>query len=251
MKLFVLVTGFGNNHIEHKVQILKNNIKKILSKSKDVWTHITINIAVYEENYILSINELLKDYIPPNININIEVIYKKGIVGEFIYNIAIPNVVCNYDYIMLILDDVEIIEDIDWEYLLIIKENSQSDIISPSMSKTSLLENKNMFVNERNIYNAKIIPECEYFCYIMDKYTYIDKYYPLIDTNNPWMWGIDLILGLADIRVCLINSFVIHHYYKGESYFNFQRNPLDDMSLYLDKYKKNIKKDKIFNIEYY
>lgn len=251
MKLFVLVTGFGNNHIEHKFKILSNNIKKILSKSKDIWRDIIINIVVYEDNYILSINELLNDYIPPNINININVIYKKGIVGEFIYTIATPDIISNYDYIMLILDDVEILDNIDWEYLLILKENSESNIISPSMTKTSLLENKNMFVDERNNYNAKIIKECEYFCYIMDSSTYINKYYPLLDMDNPWMWGIDLILGLNGIRVCLINSFIVHHHYKGESYYSFQRNPFNDMTSYLNKYKKNIKKEQVFSLEYY
>jgi hypothetical protein len=254
MKLFILITGFGNAHIEHKFQILNNNIRRILNKSSGIFNKITINISVYEDNYVLSVEELLRGYTPPsNIDININVIYKKGIVGEFIYSLANPSIVNNYDYIMFFLDDIEILNDIDWEYLLILKENSQSDIISPSMTKTSLLENKNMIVDERNIYNAKIIPQCEYFCYIMDIDTYINKYYPLLDIDNPWMWGIDLILGIVDIRVCLVNSFVIHHYYKSESYFNLPRNPHNDMVKYLDKYNEKIKlsRENVFISEYY
>lgn len=252
MKLFVLITGFGNNHIEHKFKILSNNIKKIISISNNIWSSIVINIVVYEDNYILSIDELLKDYKPPyEINININILYHKGIVGEFIYNFASPDIVNKYSYIMLILDDVEIVDNIDWDYLLILKENSKSHIISPCMTKTSLLENKNMFVDERNIYNAKIIPQCEYFCYIIDIESYINKYYPLLDINNPWLWGIDLIFGLIGIRVCLINSFIVHHHYKGESYYNFNRNPHDDMIKYLDKYIKNNYINNNFTIEYY
>jgi hypothetical protein len=252
MDLFILITGFGNNHIEHKLKILKNNIRRIINKSIDIWNKIIINIAVYEDNYILSLDDLLTT-INKKIKLDINIIYKKGIVGEFIYEYASPMIVNNYDYVMFILDDVEILDDIDWEYLLILKENTQCDIISPSMSKTSLLENKNMLVDERNRYNAKIIPQCEYFCYIMDTNSYINKYYPLLDINNPWLWGIDLILYIVDIKVCLINSFVVHHYYKSESYFNFFRNPHDDMINYLNKYKERIEllREKQFTIEYY
>lgn len=253
MKLFVLITGFGNNHIEHKLLILKNNIKRIISKSKGIWNKIEINIAVYEDNYIILIDELLINIFYEEIEVYINIIYKKGIVGEFIYELAKPIDISNYDYVMLLLDDVEILDDIDWDYLLILKENTQCNIISPSMSKNSLLENKNMFVNDKNLYNAKVIPQCEYFCYIMDIDSYINKYYPLLDINNPWLWGIDLILYIVNIRVCLVNSFIVRHYYKSESYFNFQRNPHNDMIKYLDKYTERIEllREKQFNIEYY
>jgi hypothetical protein len=95
-----------------------------------------------------------------------------------------------------------------------------------------------MFAQTNSVEHYKITNFLEFFCYLMDSAAY-EKYYVHLDPENPWMWGVDLIVHLkAGLRVALANKMSMTHHYKGEAYSS--QNPYGDMVKYLAKYGYSI-----------
>lgn len=231
-KLFVLVSGFGNPHWDHKIQILRNNIHNILYNKDHAWDSITIFIASYQ------CDKELPDDIKQHECITI--LTQQGIVGDFIRMIATPEFLRenNFDYVLLLLDDVELTQPIDWRKVLTLKTLSSSDIVSPCLSLDSKVQYPYMVYNPSATYTAQVTSVCEYFCYFIDSNSFIQKYYPLLDKDNPWLWGLDLILfEERGIKVCMVNRWIIKHHYKGECYSSLLRNPREDFEKYIKKLK--------------
>lgn len=208
MSLFVLVSGFGEPHWDHKLKILENNLEKICSYP---WTKLTIRICQYmkPEAYKIPL-ELFQKY--PMI----EVVCEGGIVGQFIKRNGDPEHLKEYDYVLLLLDDVELL-NIDFSVILKYQKDHQLDIISPCLSLDSKYQYKYL-LHEPYTFDIKIASVCEYFCmfFEMEKYK---RYYEHIHLDNPWMWGIDLIIEKhLHMKVGLLNKMLMKHWYKSECY---------------------------------
>lgn len=207
-KLFVLVPGFGSPNAEHKLEILRSNLSKIRSHS---WTVCHIVICAYDQTVFPD----LVEYDP-----NITVVRGPGIVGQFIKKHAPPSKVGSYDYCMLLLDDVELIDNWSWQQILYLKNTFHLNIVSPSLTATSKYEYSYM-LESQNSTKLKITSACEMFCYVMDTMSY-QVYYNFITDENPWLWGIDLVVHKhIGFTIGLLNKITMHHHYKGTCYDKF------------------------------
>ena len=219
MKVAVIIMGFGDPYWDKKVDILKNNIK-ILEK--------------WEPDYYVSQYTLDKDIDIPNLN----VIKNKGILGQLLYDNWHPDKFINYDHIIILLDDIELQDNFDLDYIVNIKNKYNFDILSPSLTNDSkfshsfmLHENKNYIIKETNF--------CELFCYVMNFETY-KKFYGFIDRENPWIWGMDTILRtVMGFNIGILNNVNIKHYFKGSGSMKART----DMHEYLKKYNVPFKID--------
>jgi hypothetical protein len=209
--LFVLVPGFGAPHTEEKHRILRNNIDR-LQHSK-AFSKIHFRICCYDPSSLSKIDPYLWNH--PHV----EWIAKKGIVGQYIHQYAKPQDVEEYDYVMIILDDVELMADVDMAKMMWYQKELQLDILSPCMTTTSKYQYKYMLHDPTLFCQVKVVAACEAFCYFMQKSSYL-KYYDIIEpADNPWLWGVDLVLHkYHNLHVAIMNHMQMHHHYKGECY---------------------------------
>lgn len=207
MSLYVLITGFGPPHLEHKLQILENNLEKIAHYP---WTKLTIKIAQYISPDLFKIPEtLIAKY-------SLEIIYEPGIVGEFIKRHAHPSVLQGYDYLLLLLDDVEL-QNIDFTKVIQYQKDLYLDVLSPVMSHDSKYQYQYMRKDNTNA-DIKVVTVCEYFCMFFPVDCF-PIYYQHITLDNPWMWGLDLVLYKhLKLNIGLMNQFTMKHWYKSEAY---------------------------------
>ena len=208
--LFVIVPGFGAPHTDEKVRILENNLRIIKHVQ---WTSLKIRVCCYDPSIFSVIPAHLRDH--PDI----EWIYKKGIVGQFIHSLATPSDVATFEYVMILLDDVELKDSVNFCKMIEYQDRFGFDIISPSMTLNSKYQYNYMLHEPQNMFHIKVTSACEAFCYFMSRVSY-EKYYLLIEPNdNPWLWGVDLTLyKYHKMKIGILNKMQMHHHYKNECY---------------------------------
>jgi len=220
--LLVVIPGFGNPESSTKLRILRENIIKI--KSSSTFSSVKFHIFQYDTNFEMPL-DIIND---PIITITKEI----GIIGQFLYKYITPNYVNQYDYVLLILDDVEIL-DVNWNEILLMKTLLKYDIASCCLKEEIMsfwdfsrhLPDKNIWIREQ--------PICELFCYLLDNKTY-ERYYQFIDYENPWMWGMDLILkSHMNLNCAVFNKFIANHHIRGGHTNN---DATHQMGNYLKKY---------------
>jgi hypothetical protein len=208
--LFVIVPGFGNPHIQEKIRILESNLQRIRTFP---WTQVCIRVCVYDNHAMPNIPTHLRQ------DPDIEWICTSGIVGQFIHQYAPPNVVATFDYCMILLDDIELQSNVDFAHLMDVHQLFQLDMYAPSMTLDSKYQFEYMLTQPTQPYLMKVVPACEAFCYFIPSQHYA-RYYQHIDPQqNPWLWGMDMCMyKCLEIRVGILNTMTMKHYYKNECY---------------------------------
>lgn len=227
----LIIIPFGQPHLDNKWRILRSNIAVIRQGCPDVWTRVIFKLAVYNED--LSIPDDIES------DKDIHIVRQKSIVGDFFRDHASPDTIINegFDYVMLLLDDVEIRTQPSWEKLLVMKELSGAHLLTPTLasdSATLVYPYMSHMINAPH--TARMMTIMEMFCFLFDSKSYIERYYPLLDKDNPWMWGIDLCLFYdKGVRSLQVNTWIATHHYRGTGYNGNGRDPEADMQTYLTK----------------
>lgn len=229
--LFVLVPGFGAPHVDEKLRILRSNVQRL--QNSKAFSKIHIRVCCYDPSSTFTNMETDLWNNP-----NIEWIAKPGIVGQYIHQYANPRDVEGYDYVMIILDDVELMPDVDMTKMIGYVKALHLDILSPSMTTNSKYQYQYMLHDPTLFCQIKIVAACEAFCYLMPKASYL-KYYSIIEPDdNPWLWGVDLVLHrYHNMHVALVNNMQMHHHFKGECYrLRRDTSPSDGYNSVIRKY---------------
>lgn len=199
-----------------------------------MWTRVVVRLAVYSDLEL-----------PDDILAQVEVIRRPGIVGDFYRELVTPEILRRegHDYLLMLLDDVEILTQPDWRRLLLIKQLSGAHLLSPTLSHDSTnIQYPYMKHVVGAPYTARITSLMEFFCFLFDVESYSRRYYPLLDSDNSWMWGIDLCLyHSGGVLPAQVNTWIVKHHYQGESYKGCGRNPESDMVAYLSKKGESVK----------
>ena len=228
-KLFVIIPGFGGPHYEKKIQILQNNISILQSSD---WSQLDIRVCVYDE--------AIMSYVPMELinHPNITWIHKRGIVGQFIHEFATPELVSLYDYILIILDDIELYPSVDFKKIVATDKILKMDIYSPCMTLDSKFQFKYMLHIPDQPPSIKITPACEAFCYFMRSDVYPSYWKHIDPQRNPWIWGLDMcLLKCLGLRACIFNHMEMKHWYKNECYhMRPDSNPCDGYNSVIEKF---------------
>lgn len=222
--LFVIIPGFGSPNLQVKKQVLRYNLERIRSYP---WSTVSVTICVYDDSDVTDMSD-------PDITF----VREKGVVGQFIKRHAPPDVVRTFDYILILLDDVLLQPNVSFENIIKNKELLRLDIISPTLSLDSKFVYKYMLTRPDDAFDIKVTSFCELFCFFMDPAAYA-VYYPHIDeVNNPWLWGLDLILWyIMGLRVGMCNHMTMKHFYYHTCYKdNPEHNPFEGFKSCMDKY---------------
>jgi hypothetical protein len=225
MKLNVVIPGFGDPHWNHKLEILEKNRNIVESFNWDVQWHI-IQYTVDDPSKT----------IPPKANMR--VVQSKGILASNINRHMSPSQIGESDYVMILLDDVELVKPINWQYVLDLMDVAGADIASPSLPNRSMSPWDFMIsrLDDTNLH-GQVATRCELFCYLMS-YDNYKKYYNFVDPENPWMWGMDfMLLSHMTLKPLIMNKVhMIHHYWRPPNQYTNDHLPYDDSVKYLNKH---------------
>ena len=235
---------FGRPHIELKFEILRNNLRYFATSIPDVFSKIVVELYMYDTNLDLppDILNIGKRY--PGMDLN--VVRRKGIVNDFFRLFITPERLRKdkYHFVLLTLDDVEIVNEISFKRLLVTKRLSGAHALMPTLSHDS----KNivypyMKYDPSANYTGRVISIGEFFAFLFDTKSYISRYYPLLDESNAFGWGMDLIgFEQTGLRILQVNDLIVKHHIQGESYSTVDRNAHGDMVEYLRKRNQTVKK---------
>lgn len=227
--LHVFISGFGSPHLQEKLAILRNNMANI---NRYHWSRVHYTICCYD-------NTDLSDYEGFG---NVTIIRDRLIVGQYIEKYLVPNTPSTeFDYLLCILDDIELQENVDWEKIIHYTNYFDIDILTPSITLESKFQFRYMLHEPQYKQSViKITAALEYFCYFMRPSSY-KKYHPHLNgVRNPWMWGLDMVLNKhIGLRLAVINHMNMKHWFKDESYVaRPDVNPCDGYNYVLEKYQE-------------
>lgn len=225
-KLFVLITGYGSPETQLKQQILRYNIRSL---QQYPWSQVDIHLCMYDQTPCPEV------YLGPTFTLHVH--RKAGIVGDFMKRHLTPETLKGYDYVLMLLDDVQFMENVQWNKIIEYKKEFLLDIISPTLTLDSKHIYQYMLTQPEGNFHLKISPACEYFAYFMDPATAIHYASELTD-ENPWIWGVDLILYRhLGFRVGILNQMTMKHFIQGSCHSQHpDRPPTEGYNSLLKKY---------------
>lgn len=197
MKLLIVIPGFGPAQVDFKKTLLQNNLSHIRS------------------TFFGDIDIKLFNYGTEKSGVDCDEIMEKGVVGQYIYKHITPDIVDKYDYIILMLDDIELSDNINIEQMIRNYNYYNIDILSPSLHKSSKFSHSYML--QRDTGMMRITQCLEFFFYLMKPSSY-RKWYTQLDENSCWLWGIDYAMYHYNIKPVLMDTMTIVHHIKGGSY---------------------------------
>jgi hypothetical protein len=238
--VLVLIPGFGEPYWGHKLEILSHNYHCLTAHPSAADIHIDFKILQYSPQRSFPM-DFFERHTPAHQRVsNFSLVVSTGIIGSNIYQHAPPSIAADYDYVMILLDDIEFQSPIQWGDLCMILDTPalEVDILSPclkdpSMSPWTYMAHQPQLAKR---YSRAFIKRnrCELFVYLMKASTY-STYYHHIDPENPYMWGMDLILKHSfDLQPAIVNHWVMYHHYKGAG--TYRDEAVEDAERYLRKY---------------
>lgn len=221
--LFVLLAGWGAPNLAAKRDILRANLARIAAYP---WQSVYVRACVYDPSpeARLDAAEMRAAFGERAARVRVDVREETGAPGDFVRRFARPEdpPVRDADYALLLLDDVEFQPDADFAELLRYQRDFGPAIVAPALTRDSLHVFPHMLQRApepggpRGGRYATITPVCEFFAYFMDTTITLPRYHAFLDPANPWMWGMDLLLGRRmGIKVVLVNHVTVRHYFKG------------------------------------
>ena len=242
MNFLLIIPGYGGKEWEIKSVCINKSINKIKNTCPEN-SNFTIKIFNYDSS-------------PNNFNFGeFEEIIKPGILGEFIYNYVKPSLVENYDYIILMLDDIILQDNFNLKDALNILNLHNLDLISPSLTLDSIHTHRESLVDLNNTSNNKIGRICnfvEFFFYIIPSKSY-NNYYSLFYKDTKWMWGIDYCMDHL-MKMCILDNMNMKHYLSSYNSTDTQNKRMNEIKFLLERIPniidsiKKIKKYIIYKI---
>jgi hypothetical protein len=210
-RILVCWTGLGEGNLAEKEQWIAENLQIIEATKGD---NVVEYLAFSYNNKVVKLPDLIK------------VIYRKGIVFQYMFEELIPEQLREkYDYVLLLLDDINLHTSFSLdEYIQIYKRNNLN-VLQCALDARTKLSHKWMLVDPlREI--GRVTNMAEYFIYLMDMDSYEKYYKTFLSKYTFWGWGIDLNLwNVGKLRVGILDKWPIWHRILGSSYSSSTKNP--------------------------
>ncbi len=202
MKFIYYLAAIGAPDIIKKLEILSNNLTYIYSNIK---TNFDIILNCYSDF------EMIHKFVSSHYFIdNVYVHNKKGVLTELWLTNPHNSLIENYDYLLFILDDVQIV-NLDINKMIEIKNKFDIAILSPKVLKASH-QFMSKYCNNMLTLNNSV----EIYCILFKPKEFND--YCLINTvENKWMWGVDLLFGHFGISAGIFYGYEVEHMFPSKS----------------------------------
>jgi hypothetical protein len=162
---------------------------------------------------------------------SIKVIYRPGIVFQYMYEELKPDTLKEtYDYILLILDDIQLHADFSLSGYIDIYERNKLDVLQCALNDETVLSHEYMRHSPDNAV-GRLTNMAEYFSYLMSITSYSKYYTTFLSNKTFWGWGIDINLwNVGKLRVGVLDKWPIWHRINGDSYNKSNNNLLVSIS---------------------
>lgn len=215
--LQVIVPGWGAPHKEHKEAILRSNLALLRAHP---WSALHVTVHSYDSDPL------------ENLPHPVTWIREPGVTGDFLRRHPAPTT----DYVLILLDDVELQPNFDMARILAFQQRFQFDLLSPTLTGRSRYQFEFMRTQPFDVHDIKVVPCCETFCLFFPVASY-RAYVSRLSPENPWTWGVDMLLyKVFGFRVGLLNHITMHHHYKGDAYGANLPNPYEGRAHEYQKY---------------
>jgi hypothetical protein len=203
MKFLYYLAAVGNPDYKIKIDILKNNLNYIFN---DIKINFDILINCYDDSDIKSIINK-KNF---NFLDNIYIRHRPGKLIELWKDNPYHVHLSNYDYILFILDDIEI-KNMSIYELCKIKNRYNIEFISPRV--------ENATWGYMNLYSGNklsITNRVEIYCFLFTYENFI-KFISINDIENPNIWGVDYMMAHYKIKTAIYYKFNVLHKLQNKS----------------------------------
>ena len=196
MKFIYYLAAIGDSGLDKKLDILSKNLNHIY---KNINCKFDIVINCYNSF------DIIKNFIAQFDFIGIKYIYnKKGVLTELFLTNPHNASLSNYDYILFMLDDVEI-QDMNLNNMINIKEKCGIEILSPKVINSS-----HPFMNAYDSNTLTINNALEVYCLLMKHKDFL-RFISIHTIENKWMWGADFLFGFFNIKAGVYNRASVKH----------------------------------------
>lgn len=208
--ILVCWTGLGENRLSEKLEWLSTNYS-IIEGSK----------GEYNVNYLAFCYHTK----PVKLDSNIKVVYRTGVVFQYMYEELKPDILgISYDYLLLILDDIQLHKDFSISEYINIYERNNLDILQCTLNDDTILSHSYMRHLPENTV-GRVTNMAEYFLYLMSVVSYTKYYSTFLSNKTHWGWGIDTNLwNIGKLKVGLLDKWPIWHRINGDSYNKSNNN---------------------------
>jgi hypothetical protein len=203
MRVLVCWTGIGEKRLPEKLKWITSNYQQ-LEQTKST----------------LQVEYLGFCYHPSPISLpkSIRIVYRPGIVFQFMYENLPPATVAKYDYILLLLDDVILHPRFSLSEYIEIYNRNKLDILQCALDTRTHLSHEWMRVQPQNTI-GRLANMAEYFSYLMSAKSYQKYYTTFLTPKTFWGWGIDLNLWtVGTLRVGILDKWPLWHRILGSAY---------------------------------
>jgi len=207
MEIYVIVPGFGAPNLAEKTRILVANLAT-LNATKPLEAKIVMHVHAYDESAV-----------PEHESITVH--RGPGIVGQFLR----PHLHTSPkpDYVMLLLDDVELMPNYRLDVAIDVTRTLGLDICSPCLTQDSptyyAYMRTPMQSHNHEHEHVRLTSACELFCYLMPHHSFVKYMEHLREDANPYMWGMDLLLVKHfGLRVGMMSFACAKHWFMQASY---------------------------------
>lgn len=196
MKFIYYIASIGNPNLMTKLEILSKNL-----------TYIHLNI---KEKFDIILNcysdhDLIKKFIGSHYFLSNVYSYNKvGVLTELWMTNPHNQILNSYDYILFMLDDVQII-NLDIFKMIQLKNQYCLQILSPKVINATHNYMHNQTYNTLTLNNA-----VEVYCLLLTPKDFED-YSQLNTIENKWMWGVDMLFGHYNINAGIYYGFEVKH----------------------------------------
>jgi len=186
-----LIPGVSVEYLDHRKTILSRNIERL----HDCACNLTVHVYDYAGVGLL----------PEEVDKVVS-----GNLGLYQVFQLYADEVNQYEYIIVLLDDVEIL-NIDLDFMIDKYNQYNMDIMSPTVSNDSAWAHKVMKTYDRMM--IREVNFIELFCYIM-KPAVFHEWTSIMTHENTFGWGIDTNMKLLlNVDLYLFDAFKIKHHY--------------------------------------
>jgi hypothetical protein len=129
---------------------------------------------------------------------------KPGVLTELFLTNPYNAALSKYDYILFMLDDVEI-QDLNLREMIKIKEKYQIELLSPKV-----INSTHAFMNSYASDVLTINNALEVYCLLL-KFRDFQRFLSIHTVENKWMWGADFLFGYFNIKAGVYNKASVKH----------------------------------------
>lgn len=196
MRFVYYLAAIGHRGLEVKLNILAKNLNYIYSL-------LNTNFDIVVNSY--NSEDVVYNFVQQFTFLNKKMFHNKpGVLTELFLTNPHNASLSNYDYILFMLDDVEI-QELNLQEMINIKEKYNIEILSPKV-----INSTHAFMNSYANHILTINNALEVYCLLL-KYKDFQRFLSIHTVENKWMWGADFLFGYFNIKAGVYNRSSVKH----------------------------------------